>query len=59
MTGTLIFDPLIPLALFAVVAALAAVAVFLAVWRRLPGWWLRGLAGVALLLALANPAVHR
>ncbi len=59
MTGTLIFDPLIPLALFAVVAALAAVAVFLAVWRRLPGWWLRGLAGVALLLALANPAVQQ
>ena len=28
-----------------------------ALWRRLPGWWLRALAGAVLLLALANPAL--
>ncbi len=59
MTGTLIFDPLIPMLPLYIVAALAAAGVALAIWRRLPGWWLRGLAGLALLAALANPAVQR
>ncbi|MGJ8621267.1 MAG: hypothetical protein ACSHW1_00715 [Yoonia sp.] len=59
MTGTMIFDPLIPLAVLWLVASLAAIAVGLALWRRLPGWWLRALSGLALLLALANPAIQR
>ncbi|MDX8347162.1 hypothetical protein SLH49_04100 [Cognatiyoonia sp. IB215446] len=59
MTGTLIFDPLIPLVMLYAVAGLVAAAVALAVWRRLPGWWLRGLAGLALLAALANPAIQQ
>ena len=59
MTGTLILDPLIPMIAFYVVAGLAAVALALAIWRRLPGWWLRGFAGLALLAALANPALQQ
>ena len=59
MTGSLIFDPLIPLAALVVVIVLAAVGLGLAIWRRLPGWWLRGLAGLALIAALTNPAVQR
>ncbi|MEJ6404505.1 hypothetical protein [Yoonia sp. 2307UL14-13] len=59
MTGTLILDPLLPLVLLYALAGLAAFAVGLAIWRRLPGWWLRGLAGLALLAALANPAIQR
>ena len=59
MTGTLILDPLIPMIAFYVVAGLATVALALAIWRRLPGWWLRGLAGLALLAALANPALQQ
>jgi hypothetical protein len=59
MTGTVIFDPLIPLLAVYVLAGLVALAVVLAVWRRLPGWWLRGLAGVALLAAMANPSLQR
>ena len=59
MTGTLLFDPLIPLTPLYVVAALAALSLILAIWRRLPGWWLRGLAGLALLVALANPALQQ
>ena len=59
MTGTLLFDPLIPLTALYVVAALAALSLVLAIWRRLPGWWLRGLAGLALLVALANPALQQ
>ncbi len=59
MTGTLLLDPLIPLLLLYAVAALVVVAVALAVWRRLPGWWLRGLAGLALLAAIANPSIQQ
>ncbi|MFU8822918.1 hypothetical protein [Yoonia sp.] len=59
MTGTVIFDPLIPLFVVYVLAALAVLAVALAIWRRLPGWWLRGLAGLALLAAMANPSLQQ
>lgn len=59
MTGTLILDPLIPLMFFYGVAGLAMLALILAVWRRLPGWWLRGLAGLALLAAIANPSIQQ
>lgn len=59
MTGTLLLDPLIPLLALYAVAALVALAVALAVWRRLPGWWLRGLAGLALLAAITNPSIQQ
>ena len=57
MTGV-IFDPLLPWLVIAAVAALSALAVGLALWRGLRGWWLRALASVALLAALANPSLQ-
>jgi len=57
--GSIIFDPLLPWLVIYAVAALALAAVVLAIWRRLPGWWLRALASIALLVALANPAVQQ
>ena len=59
MSGTLIFDPLVPWVIVIAIAVLAALGILLAVWRRLPGWWLRGLAGAILILALANPSVQQ
>lgn len=59
MTGTVIFDPLIPLIAVYGLAGLVVLAVALAIWRRLAGWWLRGLAGIALLAAMANPSLQR
>ena len=59
MTGTVIFDPLIPLVAVYGLAGLVVLAVALAIWRRLAGWWLRGLAGIALLAAMANPSLQR
>ena len=59
MTGTLVLDPLIPLVLLYGAAGLALAALLLAIWRRLPGWWLRGLAGLALLAAIANPSIQQ
>lgn len=58
MTQTLIFAPLVawPVIIGLAVAALLLVA--LALWRGLPGWWLRALALTAVLAALANPALQ-
>jgi len=55
MTGTLIFDPLIPWQVLAVIACVALAGIALALWRGLAGWALRGLAACALLGALAGP----
>ncbi|MDX2484820.1 MAG: hypothetical protein QNK42_14280 [Pseudodonghicola sp.] len=55
MTGTIIFDPLIPWPALAALAALALAAVALALWRRLSGWALRLLAALAILGALSGP----
>ncbi|MBL3559562.1 glutamine amidotransferase [Rhodovulum sulfidophilum] len=58
MTGEVIFDPLLPLSLIWALAVLAAGIVGFALWRGLAGWWLRGLAALAVLAALANPSLQ-
>ncbi|WP_146347117.1 hypothetical protein [Falsiphaeobacter marinintestinus] len=55
MTGTVIFDPLIPWPFLVGLAVLALAGVVLAVWRGLVGWPLRALGALALLGALAGP----
>ncbi len=55
MTGTVIFDPLVPWPILAVVAAIAVGGIILAVWRGLSGWALRGLAALVVIAALAGP----
>ena len=54
-----VFDPLLPLPLIAVLAAVALVGVAVALWRGLTGWWLRGLAALVLLAALAGPSLRQ
>lgn len=58
MTG-LRFDPSLPWPVVAVIAALALLAAAWALWRGLPGWLLRGLAGLAAAAALAGPVLER
>ncbi|PYE83838.1 hypothetical protein [Pseudoroseicyclus aestuarii] len=58
MTRTIVFDPLLPWPLIAAIAVLAAIFVALSLWRGLRGWWLRGLAALALLAGIANPAIY-
>ena len=41
MTGTLIFDPLVPLPLLVAIAVLTFAGLALALWRGLVGWPLR------------------
>ncbi len=57
MTGV-IFDPLLPMIALYGVAVLMTFVTLLAVWRRLPGWWLRALAALVLLTALFNPSLQ-
>ncbi|MDU9006163.1 hypothetical protein [Sedimentitalea todarodis] len=56
MTGSVVFDPLIPWVAIAVLAALALAGVSLALWRGLSGSGYRALAALVLLGALTGPA---
>jgi uncharacterized membrane protein len=58
MAVSLSFAPLLPWAVIAVIAALAAGFVGVALWRGLSGWWLRALGLALLVLALAGPQLR-
>ena len=55
MTGALMFDPIVPFWLLATLFAVCLGATAVALWRGLPGWGWRGLAGLTVLAALAGP----
>jgi len=52
------FSPLIPWPAFWALAGFALALVLLALWRGLPGWWLRFFAFGALFMALAQPVLR-
>jgi len=56
MTGSIVFDPLLPWGFIAVLAGLAGLGIALALWRGLQGWALRALAALVVLAALAQPS---
>ena len=56
MTGSVVFDPLLPWVIIAILATLAAAGIGLALWRGLQGWALRALAALVVLMALAQPS---
>ncbi|KEJ97184.1 hypothetical protein SAMN05444149_104336 [Pseudosulfitobacter pseudonitzschiae] len=56
MTGTVIFDPLLPWTWLAILAVIALAGVVLALVRGLRGWALRGAAALVVLAALAQPS---
>ncbi len=58
MNGQILLDPLLPTPLLWAAAALAVAATGIALWRGLSGWWIRGLAALCLVLAIANPALQ-
>ena len=58
MTGTLVFDPLLPWLVLYAATGLAVLGIIVALWRGLAGWWLRGLTAAVLLLAIANPSLQ-
>ncbi|MFD1911564.1 hypothetical protein [Halodurantibacterium flavum] len=58
MMGGVVLDPLVPWPVIWALAAALGVMVAVALWRGLPGWWLRGLAALAVLAALGNPSLQ-
>ena len=58
MEGSVIFDPLVHIAVLWVLVPCAALCLLLATWRKLSGWWLRTLAMAALILGIANPSLQ-
>ncbi|WP_426037610.1 hypothetical protein [Cypionkella sp. TWP1-2-1b2] len=58
MSRTVIFDPLIALPIIWALAIIAGLLVVFALWKGLRGWLPRGLAFVALGIALANPSLQ-
>ena len=54
----ILFDPLLPFPYIIGIAALSAVIIGIAIWRRLSGWWLRALAALCIITALSNPAAQ-
>ncbi len=59
MTGTILFDPLLPIWLLLVLLLVSGGMVLLAFRRGLSGWGLRGLAAIVLLAALTSPVLQR
>ena len=59
MTGTVLFDPLLPWSALAVLTALVVAGVALALMRGLSGWAMRGAAGLVVLGALSGPALQQ
>ncbi|MEO9574426.1 MAG: hypothetical protein ABJ263_09345 [Tateyamaria sp.] len=58
MTGTVLFDPLLPWPVLAILAVVVLGGVVLAVMRGLSGWALRGMAGLVILGALSGPSLQ-
>lgn len=59
MTGTLLFAPLIPVILLAILTIATLAALGFGLWRQLTGWALRSVAALLLLGAIANPSLQR
>ena len=59
MTGSLLFSPLLPWAVIAVLGVAMLGFIAFAFWRGLSGWALRGLAGLVVVLALAGPVYQQ
>ena len=59
MTGSIVFDPLLPWWLIACLGGMAIVGIGLALLRGLSGWPLRGLAALVVIAALTGPAYQQ
>ncbi|QHQ36135.1 hypothetical protein [Algicella marina] len=53
------FAPVLPWPLLAGLAGLSLLLIVFSLWRGLAGWWLRGLAALVLLTALAEPSLKQ
>ena len=58
MAREIILDPMLPWPLIAALGCAALAVCLLAAVRGLPGWWIRALAAVALVVALLDPSLQ-
>ncbi|WP_299816558.1 hypothetical protein [uncultured Jannaschia sp.] len=58
MAREILLDPMLPWPLVAAVGFAALAVCLLAAFRGLPGWWLRALAALALVVALLDPSLQ-
>ncbi len=58
MAREIILDPMLPWPLIAALGFAALAVCLLAAFRGLPGWWLRALAALALVVALLDPSLQ-
>ncbi len=54
----IVFAPRLDWPILWALMGVCALMIGLALWRGLRGWWLRGLAALALIAALANPSLQ-
>ncbi len=59
MTGSIIFDPVLPVWIIACLGFAALAVLALAAWRGLSGWALRSLGAAVILAALMGPTLSR
>ncbi|WP_113912384.1 hypothetical protein [Roseovarius dicentrarchi] len=59
MTGSIIFDPVLPVWIVACLGGAALAVLALTAWRGLSGWALRGLGAAVILAALMGPTLSR
>ena len=59
MTGSVIFDPLLEWPFVWAALIFSAAFIAFAAWRKMAGWWLRGLAALILVVALFNPSLQQ
>ena len=59
MNNSVIFDPLVPWLVLAVLGGIVLAGTLLAVLRGLRGWAMRGVAGLVILLALSSPSFQQ
>ncbi len=59
MTTSIVFDPLLPWWLIAVLSGMTLSGIALALWRGLSGWALRALAAMVILAALTDPVFQQ
>jgi len=58
MSRDILYAPLIDPVILIALGVLMLIAVGIALWRGLSGWWLRAAAAAAILAALANPSLQ-
>ncbi|SHG91772.1 hypothetical protein [Cognatishimia maritima] len=59
MTSAIEFSPLLDWSILVALALVMLAVCGFALWRRLPGWWLRSIGAALIIATLSGPVLHR